>query len=315
MDNRTDSISMTVLTFIIFFGFILITIFGFIGMLIAFIVMTSYMDNFVLRPLSKSLSAKNYMPTNYMYRKLQNTRLVIWIISMMIGFPFIFVIEMLAIMISFAKINELKRKMGEPITSFSKYDYLIYEEYSKFSEDDEYNEYENEKNDDEYTQRKEYSYDDVIDEQDVKVNVVEEYNVKKDNFFDTSETRRKVEIIVKTETLEDKEEKLKKEIEEIKNELYKTITEEPKLKDVQKFDFDKPVEEIQKIEPIKTDASSVWDKPVGDIFNSSNVNGIEKLEPADDEICCEKCGTVMSKMKIACPKCGALVKNSYKSGK
>ena len=38
-----------------------------------------------------------------------------------------------------------------------------------------------------------------------------------------------------------------------------------------------------------------------------------KIEVKDDEIACEKCGTVMSKNKIACPKCGELVR--YKPGR
>lgn len=313
MNNRTDSASMTVLIFITFFGFALITTFGFLGMFVAFICMTSYMDNFVLKPLAKNISVINNMPNNYMYRKLQNARLVSWFVATMLGFYGIFVVEMIAIMISFAKINELKRKMGEPITTFSKYDYQVYEEYSRFTEGEEYSSHEKEeiKNDD-YKKRNNYVYNDVVDEQKVKNNTLEEYTTEKNNISDTSVVHNETEIIMKEESLEDKEEILKKEIEAIKKELYKTISVEPVLQEVKKFDFDKPVGEISNVEPIKTSTSSIWDKPVGDDSKVFEPTAQVTLEPSEDEICCEKCGMVMSKMKIACPKCGTLVKNSYK---
>lgn len=286
MDNRTNN-NVSMFLFIGIFGTALIDAFGLIGMIIAFVLMTSYMNNFVLKPLSQKLSMKHYTPSNYMYRKLQNTRLVIWIISAMLGFSLVFLFEMIAMAISSAKINKIKRELGMPIDTFSKDDYLIYDEYGKFSEDDEYNEYESEENDNSYTRRREYSYDDVVEE----------------------------ETIVKTEDLEDKEKKLKEEIEAIKNELYKTVSKEPILKEAQKFDFDKPVGDMPKVEPIKTSTSSIWDEPIGSTSNRVSTTMEEKTEPSEDEIRCEKCGTIMSKMKIACPKCGTLVKNSYRSGK
>ena len=100
-----------------------------------------------------------------------------------------------------------------------------------------------------------------------------------------------------------------------KNELYKNISEEPILKEAQKFDFNNPVGDIPKVEPIKTNISSIWDEPIGSNSDGFNSKENEKTQPSEDEICCEKCGTIMSKMKIACPKCGALVKNSYRSRK
>ena len=286
MDNRTNN-NVSMFLFIGIFGTALIDAFGLIGMIIAFVLMTSYMNNFVLKPLSQKLSMKHYTPSNYMYRKLQNTRLVIWIISAMLGFSLVFLFEMIAMAISSAKINKIKRELGMPIDTFSKDDYLIYDEYGKFSEDDEYNEYESEENDNSYTRRREYSYDDVVEE----------------------------ETIVKTEDLEDKEKKLKEEIEAIKNELYKTVSKEPIPKEAPKFDFDKPVGDMPKVEPIKTSTSSIWDEPIGSTSNRVSTTMEEKTEPSEDEIRCEKCGTIMSKMKIACPKCGTLVKNSYRSGK
>ena len=68
---------------------------------------------------------------------------------------------------------------------------------------------------------------------------------------------------------------------------------------------------MQKVEPIKSNTSSIWDEPIGSSSNAFKQTIQEKTESTEDEICCEKCGTVMSKMKIACPKCGTLVKNSY----
>lgn len=307
MENKTDSSGTVLLVFVIMFVYIFLTTWGFLGIIVAYVLMTSYVNNFVLKPLSKNMSARNYTPSNYMYRKLQNIRLVIWIISAILGFSLIFIIEVIAVAMSVAKINEIKKKLGIPKTPFSKDDYLIYEEYWKYSEDDEYNEFETEEKSNEYIQEREYTYDDIVDDQEMKVNVVENYTTKKNDLFNTSVKKKKIETIVKTEKIEDKEEKLKKEIEAIKSELYKTISEEPVLKEVQKFDFDKPVGDMARIESIKTDNSSIWDAPI-----SGNE---EKSEPGADEIRCEKCGTIMSKMKIACPKCGTLVKNSYKSGK
>lgn len=321
MENRTNNAGIFI--FMILFGISVIAIFGLIGMISAYILMTSYMDNFVLKPLAKSMSSKNFVPNNYMYRKLKTIRLVAWIIAVIFGLPLIFVIEMIALMISVAKINEMRKKMGAPITPFSKYDYMTYEEFWKFSEDDEYNEYESEEDDD-YTQRNEYSYEDVIDNQDVKVNVIEEYKIEKNSFnninvvHENIEEIKKVEEvknIVKPEEKEDKEEKLKKEIEAIKNELYKTISKEPVLKETQKFDFDKPVGDMPKVEPIKSGTSSLWNEPVRTNSNVFNTSTTENSDPGTDEIRCEKCGTVMSKMKIACPKCGTIVKNTYRTGK
>ena len=266
MENKANN-NVGIFLFIIIFGTAFIAELGFIGMIIGYILMTSYMNNFVLKPLAKIMSVKNYTPNNYMYMKLQNIRLVIWIISAFLRFPLIFIIENIALAISVSKINEIKQKLGIPIKSFSKHDYLIYEEYWKYSENDEYNEYEPEESDEGYTQKREYTYNDVKDEN-------------------------------KKEILEDKENLLRKEIEVLKEEIRKNIPDDSFFLKSEKFDFDKPVGDIPKVEPIKINTS---------------MQG--KTEPAEDEIRCEKCGTIMSKMKIACPKCGALVKNSYRSGK
>lgn len=254
MENRTDSSGMVGYVLLIIFLFAFITEFGFLGMIVGYVLMTSYMNNFVLRPLSKIISAQNYTPNNYMYSKLQSTRLVVWIISAILGFSFLFVIENIALAISISKINEIKKKLGIPLKRFSRHDYLIYDEYWKYSEDDEYNEYEANTG---------YDYD------------------KTEN-----KLTEEVEKVIKTEILDDKEALLRKEIEVLKKEI----------------DLDKIT---------KSNTTSIWDEPIGSVSSVFNTSIEEKKEPTEDEICCEKCGTVMSKMKIACPKCGTLVKNSY----
>ena len=80
MENKTNN-NVGIFLFIIIFGTAFIAELGFIGMIIGYVLMTSYMNNFVLKPLAKIMSVKNYTPNNYMYMKLQNIRLVIWIIS------------------------------------------------------------------------------------------------------------------------------------------------------------------------------------------------------------------------------------------
>ena len=265
-------------------------------MIFAYALMTSYMNNFVLKPLSKNMSLKNCTPSNYMYRKLQNMRLVIWIISAILGFSLLFIIEVVAVAVSEVKINGIKSKLGMPITPFSKNDYLIYEEYGEYSEDAEYNE------ENEYVEDKEeYEYTEHI--------------VEKDTLFNNSVKKQKIETIINTEDLEDRKE-FQREFEEIKNDLYKTIEKEPLFNEIKKIDFDKPIGDISDSELIKINTSSIWDAPIGiDSSSISNENVEEKLQLNENEITCEKCGMVMSKMKIACPKCGTLVKNSYRDRK
>lgn len=296
MDNRND-IGIFVYVWIAIFGVSVITASGFLGILFAFFIMTKYMHNFVLMPIAKKISAVNNTPYNYILGKLKTTRMIIWIIAAILNFSIIFVIEMIAIAISMSKINEIRAKLGLPKVSFSDDAYLIYEEYARFSEDDEYDrdEIEEDDNGDTYTRTRQYSYDNVINNQEVKVNVAEKYTAKKDHLFENKVTPKKVETVVKNETLEEKEEKLKKEIEAIKNEIYKATTSTTASTSTN----------------TNASTSSIWDKPVETISSISNVNITDKKEANEDEICCEKCGATMSKMKIACPKCGALVKNNY----
>ena len=286
MDNRNDSM-IVFYVWLAIIGFCIMTELGFIGILIGYFIMTKYTYNFVLMPLSKKISAMNITPQNYVLGKLKTTRMIIWIISAMLNFPIMFFIELIAIAISMSKSNEIRTELGLPKVSFSKDAYLIYEEYWKFSEDTEPEEYENE----------EYKNEQIED------------------FFENKVIHKKIKTVIKKENLENKEEKLKQEIEEIKNELYKTISEEPILYKSVEFDFNKPVDEIGNVEPIKTSVSSIWDNPIESTSNVSSDNAEAKKEVATDEICCEKCGTIMSKMKIACPKCGTLVKTNYRTGK
>ena len=295
MENNSSISKMFIFSVKVFLIFaILVNLCGpKIGLFLIFILMSSYTKNFVLKPISKAIGIMNSLPYNYMFIKLQNIRFVIWIFSIILELPLIFFIEFMAMLMSIIKIDEMRREMGMEITAFSKDDYLTYEKYSEFLVESEYNKQEEEFESD-YTEIKKVYSDEKNKNNEVKI-----------KFSNAAEN------------------KMEKEFEIIKEEVYETIAKEPIFEEIDKiefeesnkFDFDKSVEEIANVEPIKTSVSSIWDKPVGSESDILQKITLEQKETFEDEICCEKCGEKMSKMKIACPKCGTLVKNTYRSKK
>lgn len=215
-------------------------LFGAFGMIIAYFLITRHTRKFVIQPLSKYISANGKLPTNYVYRKMQTIRGVIWFFAIIFNIGLICIAEFVAIAIGsrYEEVSELKNKS------------------------------------DENNENKSYSYEDVISGRNVKIS-----QEKKEELLNTEIIK-----VVKSKEIPD-------------NEIHNK--EIPKVEDkkVESNIFDKPVESIY-VEPI----------------NLQTTNN-EKVEPKEDEISCEKCGTIMSKHKIACPKCGTLVKNTYRTGK
>lgn len=242
-------------------------LFGVFGMIIAYFLITRHTRKFVIQPLSKYISANGNLPTNYVYRKMQTIRGVIWFFAIIFNIGLIYIVELVAIAIGsrYEDVSELKNKS------------------------------------DENNENKSYSYEDVISGRNVKIS-----QEKKEELLNTEIIK-----VVKSKEIPDNEIHNKeipkvedkkvessifdKPVEDIKTSFSKEFV--SKTDTVDKFDFNKPVESIY-VEPIN-------------LQTTSN----EKAEPKEDEISCEKCGTIMSKHKIACPKCGTLVKNTYRTGK
>ncbi len=279
---------------------------GPLGLIIAFLVLTKHTQNFVLKPLAKYWGARGISPKNYMERKLKNIREVVWFFAIILDFELVFVLELLAIGISCKIINNLKNKMEIPTSVFSKDDYTIYDDYWSKNPPlvkDVFYGYEPE----ELQKDEDGSSDDNINGQ---VNMLGgQKALKVEHKLDVkTETRYEPEIEVKEERkYEPKVEVKKEEISKKVEDIFEKEIEIPEveLPRVSTDLFDKPLEEI-KTTPIEIGNRFNFDKPVGDIMTS-------KIEVKDDEIACEKCGTVMSKNKIACPKCGELVR--YKPGR
>ena len=292
-----------------------------IDMIVAFILISKHTQNFVIKPLARYLSINGRTPENYMFRKLKNIREVIWFFAIFLELDIIFIFELLAIGISCKIINNIKNKMGIPTSVFSKDDYTIYDEYLRYSEDNpplvEDAFYED--LDDDYKIVKEISYTRPIDNESVKTNIEREYvnkAFKDEDVIDEQVNLFKQKIEEKIEKFDDNVEEtivdaLEESIEEIEEKFEKEIN----IPEVNMDFFNKPVEDIKtdfSVKPttIETTSKFDFDKPIGDISTSSNTSTIvtSGFDLKDDEITCEKCGTVMSKNKIACPKCGTLVK-------
>lgn len=277
--------SVAVVFFILISVCLLDALPGPIGMIVMFIFINKHTQNFVLKPLAKYLSENGNSPNNYMYRKLQNIRCVIWILAIIFDMEMVYFMELGTIALSYKIINSMKNKMFIPIEAFSKDDYKIYNEYSEYMKKGSYS---REKVDG-YTKKQSYSYEDIISGKNIKVNLNRKEEISKTQI-------KKVEI--KKDEIEKTDSNIfDKPIGDIKTEFSNNLVN--KTDDVNRFNFNKPIADISATERIQETSGKVT----------------EPTELKPDEIRCEKCGTIMSKHKVACPKCGTLVKNTYKTGK
>lgn len=256
----------------------LLSLGGPIGLIIAFLIINKYTQNFVLEPLARYMSLQKDEPSNYMYQKLSKIRLGIVILSVICNFYLTFFIELILIRLSCNFIQYIKAKEKLPKSKFAEDDYKIYDLYfSNYPKNTSLN-ITKEKLDviknKENIEKKSYSYEDVITGRNIKVNSNKKEKLKKEEFVT-------VEVPVK------KHEKMNK-------------TKEITISAENKFDFDKPVEPIS----ISVNEIGEMDK----VSQDAKSNAQENIELKPDEIRCEKCGEIMSKNKIVCLKCGTLVK-------
>ena len=90
-------------------------LFGAFGMIIAYFLITRHTRKFVIQPLSKYISANGNLPTNYVYRKMQTIRGVIWFFAIIFNIGLIYIVELVAIAIvsRYEDVSELKNKSDE----------------------------------------------------------------------------------------------------------------------------------------------------------------------------------------------------------